>query len=240
MSPDIIALTPDYVVAVKPAGMDAERDMPALLTKASGGASGASEFYCVHRLDQAASGLLVYARNRKTAAALSEMVREHQLKKSYYIIVSGKPMETEGCFEDLLFKDSKRQKAFTVKTERKGVKRAKLLYEVLETSPILNFGNTEELSLIRVQLKTGRFHQIRVQFASRGMPIAGDGKYGSRIKCGLCLFCQSLSFPEYKKVQGRTKDLSEKSPSLTFEAPLPAEFPWNRFKTILSDVSDRL
>lgn len=230
MSLEIIAVTPDYVVAVKPAGVDAERDMPLLLTKAAGGTLADSDFYCVHRLDQAASGLLVYARNRETAADLSEMVREHQLQKSYYIIVSGRPEETEGNFEDLLFKDSSRQKAFIVKKERKGVKRAKLLYEVLETISILNFGRTEELSLVRVRLKTGRFHQIRVQFASRGMPIAGDGKYGSRIKCGLCLFCQSISFPECK--DGQIKGLCGDKRRLNFETALPSEFPWNRFTTI--------
>ena len=173
------------LACVKPAGVPsqgAEEDaLPALLARQTGGA-----VFPVHRLDQAASGLMVFARSRQAAAALSAAVAEGRMEKEYFALLSGAPEPPEGRLEDLLFKDSRRGKVFPVKSLRKGVRPAALTYRLLQRQG--------EVSLVRTALETGRTHQIRVQFASRGMPLLGDGKYGSRIKGGLMLWSCRLAF----------------------------------------------
>lgn len=109
------------------------------------------------------------------------------MEKEYFALLSGAPEPPEGRLEDLLFKDSRRGKVFPVKSLRRGVRPAALTYRVLQRQG--------EISLVRAALETGRTHQIRVQFASRGMPLLGDGKYGSRIKGGLMLWSCRLAFP---------------------------------------------
>ncbi len=140
----------------------------------------------VHRLDMGASGLMVYARTKAAAAALSRQMTDGSFRKEYLCVCAGVPQPDVGTMEDWLFKDSRQHKVFPVKKERKGAKKALLDYEVLEKN--------EESALCRVQLHTGRTHQIRVQFASRRHPLYGDGKYGSRIKCALGLWCARLEF----------------------------------------------
>ena len=125
----------------------------------------------VHRLDKGTSGLMIFARNSNSAALLSNDISNHtEFMKEYLLVVTGTPENKCGVFEDYLFKDSSKNKVFVVNKNRKGVKYAKLEYNVIE--------NVEDKSLIRVRLHTGRTHQIRVQFASRGMPIIGDRRYG--------------------------------------------------------------
>ena len=129
--------------------------------------------------------------------------------------MKGKPEEPEGIFEDLLFKDSSKNKSFVVKRERKGVKKASLSYRVLASSEV----NGEEISLVLAKLHTGRTHQVRVQFASRKMPLLGDGKYGSRDNhCETALWCERLTF-----VNPFTKKTVE-----AVSLP-PKEYPWNEF-----------
>lgn len=140
----------------------------------------------VHRLDMGASGLMVYARNKAAAAALSRQVAEGNFHKEYLCVCAGTPEPALGTMEDWLFKDSHQHKVFPVKKARKGAKKALLDYEVLESN--------EESALCRVQLHTGRTHQIRVQFASRKHPLYGDGKYGSRVKSALGLWSARLEF----------------------------------------------
>ncbi|MBR5244993.1 MAG: RluA family pseudouridine synthase [Clostridia bacterium] len=176
----------DIIVCIKPAGLLSEGEgEDSLLTVLAAQCGG--QVFPVHRLDRGAAGLMVFARNSKAAAGLSRAVQEKQLKKEYFARISGVPAEKEGEMTDFLFKDSRKGKVFAVKRPRKGVREARLTYRVL--------WQDGDSSLVRVALDTGRTHQIRVQFSSRGMPLWGDGKYGSRVKGDLALFSCGLGFP---------------------------------------------
>ena len=167
----------EIVVCIKPVGMDSEHEVPAAL----GG-----EIFPIHRLDKNVGGVMVYARTKQAAAALSKAVQEGAMVKEYVAIVHGTPPET-GDWEDFLFKDSRKNKVFAVKKERKGVKYARLEFDRLTAG---------ETSLVHIRLHTGRSHQIRVQFSSRGFPLVGDHKYGSRDeKTEPMLFSCRITFP---------------------------------------------
>ena len=164
--------------------------MPRLMSEALGG-----DIYCVHRLDRAVGGVMVWARTPKAAAELSRQVQEKALKKAYFAVCSGIPTPDTGEMRDLLFKDSVKQKSFAVSSFRRGVKEALLDYRVLQTDVL----NDSPAALVRVTLRTGRFHQIRCQLAAIGCPIVGDTKYnpGCRAKKGwqtLCLCAYKLEF----------------------------------------------
>lgn len=171
----------DLAVILKPVGMDSEHEVPEKLTEALGG-----EVYPIHRLDLNVGGVMVYARTKSAAAQLSKAVQEGTLVKEYRALVHGTPPES-GVWQDFLFKDSRKNKVFVVKKERKGVKKASLEFTRLtESAP----------ALVHIRLHTGRSHQIRVQFASRGFPLVGDHKYGSRDEAKApMLFSCRLSFP---------------------------------------------
>ena len=177
----------NIVVCLKPLGLDSEHQVPAALQEALGG-----DIYPIHRLDKNVAGVMVYARTKPAAAALSKAVQDRTLVKEYLALVHGIP-EPEGSWEDLLFKDSRKNKVFVVKRQRSGVKKAELSYSRL---------TQEDPCLVRVRLHTGRSHQIRVQFASRGFPLVGDHKYGARDeeKAPMLFSCR-LEFP----YQGSTK-----------------------------------
>lgn len=171
----------DIAVIVKPVGMDSEQDVPAAIREALG-----REIFPIHRLDKNVGGCMVYARTKKAAAALSRTVQDGQMQKEYVALVHGTPPET-GDWQDLLWKDSAKNKVFVVKRKRKGVKAARLEFTRLTAG---------EESLVRILLHTGRSHQIRVQFASRGFPLVGDHKYGSRDEATApMLFSCALTFP---------------------------------------------
>ena len=171
----------DIVVCVKPVGLDSEMEVPAALKDMLGGT-----IFPIHRLDKNVGGVMVYARTRPAAAALSKAVQEGAMVKEYVAVVHGTPPET-GDWEDFLFKDSRKNKVFAVKKERKGVKYARLEYKRLTAG---------ETSLVRIRLHTGRSHQIRVQFASRGFPLVGDHKYGARDDhTAPLLFSCKITFP---------------------------------------------
>ena len=171
----------DIVVCVKPVGLDSESEVPGELKKALGG-----EVFTLHRLDKNVGGVMVYARTKATAAALSRAIQEGAMVKEYVALVHGAPPEN-GDWEDLLWKDSKQNKVFVVKRMRGGVKKARLEFVRLIAG---------EESLVRIRLHTGRSHQIRVQFASRGYPLVGDHKYGARDSSPApMLFSCKLAFP---------------------------------------------
>lgn len=187
----------DLVVCFKPSGVLSAKDasgkinMPDLLKKELD----CKEVYPVHRLDKDVSGIMVYALSGDCASKLSADLSNFD--KEYVAIISGYPAENEGIFEDLLFKDSSKNKTYVVKSERRGVKKAKLSYKVIE-----QIGDN---TLVRVKLFTGRTHQIRVQFSSRGMSILGDRKYGGKYnEKGIALRSVYLSFTHPKNSQQMT------------------------------------
>lgn len=175
----------EIVVCVKPVGLDSEAELPAALKEALGG-----DIYPIHRLDKNVGGVMVYARTRSAAAALSKAIQEGSMVKEYRAMVHGTPPE-QGDWEDLLWKDSSKNKVFVVKRQRKGVKAARLEFTRLSAG---------EDSLVHIRLHTGRSHQIRVQFASRGFPLVGDHKYGAKDSASApMLFSCRLTFPWWGK-----------------------------------------
>ncbi len=176
----------NIVICIKPIGIDSEHGMIDELKKELDG-----EFFVVHRLDLNVGGIMVYARNKHTAAYLSKVIQENKMIKEYKAIVHG-IVDEHDILEDFLFKDSRKNKVFVAKKERKGVKKAKLEYTRLATY--------QDTSLVHVRLYTGRSHQIRVQFSSRGHPLVGDHKYGSKDKrTSPLLYSYKLTFPYLNK-----------------------------------------
>ncbi len=175
---EILFYDKNILICVKPVGLDSEQELPTELKKHLPG-----EVYPIHRLDKNVGGVMVYARNKKAAAEFSRLVQTGELVKEYVAQVHGQLPES-GVWTDLLFKDGRKNKVFVVDRPRKGVKEAKLEFRRL----------TESVALIR--LHTGRSHQIRVQFSSRGFPLVGDHKYGSRSeRTEPMLFSCRLTFP---------------------------------------------
>ncbi|MEE0913328.1 MAG: RluA family pseudouridine synthase [Ruminococcus sp.] len=183
---EILYSDQNIIVCIKPVGLDSEKQVPELLkTKFDG------DIYTVHRLDMNVGGVMVYTRKKQAAAQLSRSIQEGTMIKEYMATVHGTPPES-GEWEDLLWKDSRKNKVFVVKRMRNGVKKAKLEFVRLTEG---------EASQVRIKLHTGRSHQIRVQFASRGYPLVGDHKYGSRDKkTAPMLYSCKITFP----YQGKT------------------------------------
>ena len=161
----------------------------------------------VHRLDRPVGGVMVFAKTSKAASRLSDQVRTHQISKKYYAIVEGK-LNKEGILKDKLLKDTKTN---IVRVDKNG-KDSELSYKLVDTKNNLN--------LVDIDLKTGRSHQIRVQFSSRNNPLYGDQKYNKNAKVGeqIALFAYQLSF-----YHPTTKEL------MTFKLPLPNRYPFNIF-----------
>jgi len=150
-----------------------------------------NDIFVVHRLDRTTEGVMVFARTSAAAASLSRAIADRSTVKEYLAVVCGKPEKECGTLTDLLFYDRARGKSFVVQRERKGVKSATLDYELIE--------HRAPYSLLRVHLHTGRTHQIRVQFASRGMPLCGDRRYGAPPSDSPILLCaHKLSFAHPK------------------------------------------
>ena len=128
----------------------------------------------VHRLDRPVGGIMVFAKTSKAASRLSNQVREKIIKKKYLAVVDGKFEKVKGILEDYLYKDERNNISKVVKPTKKNAKLAKLDYEVLK------YDGAKDLSLVKINLHTGRHHQIRVQLANFGHSIFGDQKYGKR------------------------------------------------------------
>lgn len=184
---DILYSDNHIVVCIKPSGILSQADSnggESMITKLSD--MFGCEIYPLHRLDKGVSGVMVFAKTKLAASELSRDIAEHRFQKEYLAVVKGEP-EPSGEMVDLLFKDSRKNKSFVVKSKRKGVKEASLEYVLLKTDG--------QKSLVRVLLHTGRTHQIRVQFASRKMPLLGDKKYGGDASCdNIALLSYRLTF----------------------------------------------
>ena len=182
---EILYSDADIAVCVKPIGLDSEKEVPAQLMEQLDG-----EVFTLHRLDKNVGGVMVYARNKAAAARLSKAIQDGTMIKEYVAMVHSSPPES-GDWEDLLFKDSRKNKVFVVKKQRAGVKAARLAFKTLKAG---------ERSLVAIRLYTGRSHQIRVQFSSRGFPLVGDHKYGSRAEeTAPMLFSCRITFPHKGK-----------------------------------------
>lgn len=213
MSVEILFEDEDIIVCIKPRGIlsqdsDSGEETMVSLLKVS-----RPYIAAVHRLDRAVGGIMVYAKSPEAAAELSGQIQNHIMHKEYLAAVHGTFSEKQQILQDILFKDSAKNKSYVVKTLRKGAKKASLEYCVI--------AETEDVSLLRIRLHTGRTHQIRVQFASRKHPLLGDGKYGGRdsIK-NIALYSVQLSFRH-----PRTGEF------LNFSSePNWAEKPWNFFE----------
>lgn len=199
------------LVAVKPAGVlstDEPNGMPALLRDALG-----DKHACirtVHRLDAAVSGVMVFARSAKAASLLSEQIRNRSFTKEYLAVVHGCP-SSAGELSDLLGRDRQRRITYVADAPGPDVREARLSYEVLQ--------RCEGFSLVRICLHTGRTHQIRVQFSSRGWPLVGDRKYGvDQNDCPIALWSCRLCFthPETGEI-------------MSFSHEPPNVFPWSLF-----------
>lgn len=162
---EILFSDKDIAVCVKPVGLDSEHNVPEALQSQLGG-----KIFTLHRLDKNVGGVMVYARTKTAAAQLSRLIQENKMIKEYVALVHG-DVPDSGDWEDLLFKDSRKNKVFVVKRQRAGVKAARLEFQRLRQG---------DPALVRIRLHTGRSHQIRVQFSSRGFPLVGDHKYGAR------------------------------------------------------------
>jgi len=220
MTPEILYEDNHLIVAVKPAGVLSQadgNDAPDMLSllkayiKQKYNKPGAVFLGLVHRLDRPTSGVMVFARTSKAAARLADSIKKGDFKKTYLCVTAGTLPAKQGTWQDYLKKDEKLVKSAVVSQSTPGAKLAQLSYTVKST--------VDNFSLVEVALKTGRHHQIRVQFASRGCALVGDHKYGSGVgKQNLALFASSLSFPHPTKKE-----------TLTFSAPLPVFYPFNLF-----------
>lgn len=165
----------------------------------------------VHRLDRPVGGIMVFAKTSKCASRLARQVQNHEFKKTYYAIVMKKIKETHGTFVDNLLKD---EKTNIVKVDKNG-KKAILDYELIEIK--------NNMSLVKINLQTGRSHQIRVQFSSRGYPLYGDHKYNKNVvpNSNIALFAKAITL-----IHPITKE------QMTFTLDIPNKYPWNMFKNI--------
>lgn len=171
--------------------------------------------HLLHRLDREVGGVMVIAKNKKSASFLSTEIANGGFKKEYLAVTDGVPEEDNGIYVDLLFKDSKKNRSYVVNRERKGVKKASLEFKTV--------AKTDEKALVKVLLHTGRTHQIRVQFSSRKTPLTGDGHYGSTDRgCKIALYSHCVTF-----LHPKTKC------TVVFKSlPLTKNYPWNLFGEI--------
>jgi len=206
---ELVYIDRDILVCLKPARVlstDEPGGVPDLAREALGDPS--ADVRTVHRLDRVVSGLMVLARNAKAASELSRQIRENEFQKEYMAVVHGTPESQSGTFVDLLGRDKARKMTYVALESAKGVQEAVLDYTVLKTG--------EGMSRVRIRLHTGRTHQIRVQFASRGMPLVGERKYSERNDpCEIALWSYRISFTH--PVTGEKMEFTHQPPEV---------FPW--------------
>lgn len=200
----------EIILCVKPPRVlstDEPGGMPELLREALGEPK--ADIRTVHRLDRVVSGLMVLAKNVAAASELSRQIRDGQFEKSYLAVLHGVPKEPEALLRDLLLRDKRERKTYVVSEPGKGVQEALLRYRLLSEG--------EGMSKVSIELLTGRTHQIRAQFSSRGMPLVGDRKYSTlEDDCEIALWSWKLGF---------THPTTGKK--LSFELPPPEAYPWS-------------
>ncbi len=193
------------VVCVKPSGVvstDEPGGVPDLVRQALGDTK--ASVRTVHRLDQVVSGLMVLARTEAAASELSRQIREDEFDKEYMAVVHGLPPQ-EGTLRDLLYRDKVRRMTMVATEMAKGVQEAVLDYRVVSSA--------ENMSRVRIRLHTGRTHQIRVQFASRGYPLVGERKYSTLDDgCTIALWSYRLAFRH--PVTGEPMEFSKEPPAI--------------------------
>lgn len=212
MRMDLIYKDNFIVVGIKPAGVlstDEDGGMPSLVRSALG-----DEKACVktvHRLDRVVSGLMVLARSPECASALSEQIRGGGFDKTYLAVIHGIPDKKEGRMTDLLLRSKPERKTYVVSERGKDVQEAILDYEVLATK--------DGFSLVKIKLITGRTHQIRCQFSSRGFPLVGDRKYSTLDDgCDIALWSHEICFNH-----------PENGERMEFSEMPPKQYPWTMF-----------
>ena len=197
------------VVCVKPSGVvstDEPGGVPQLVRQELGDVN--AQVRTVHRLDQVVSGLMVLARTEQAAAELSRQIREDEFGKEYLAVIHGCPAEQSGQLRDLLYRDKARRMTLVADAPAKGVQEALLSYKVLSTN--------SEISRVAIRLHTGRTHQIRVQFSSRGMPLVGERKYSLlEDGCTIALWSHCVAFTH--PVTGE---------KMCFQLQPPEDYPW--------------
>lgn len=216
----------DIIVCIKPCGILSQSDesggesMVSLLEEHIKSGGHTPYVAVIHRLDAMVGGVMVYAKSKVAAGKLSAQIADKEkFQKRYLAALCGKPCENFGIYRDLLFKDTHLSKSFVVDRMRKGVKEASLEYELID------FCESENLSLVKILLHTGRTHQIRVQFSSRGTPLSGDKKYGAKDgRNAIGLWSYSLDFAH--PVNGK---------QMSFSA-LPDGGIWDFFKEKISQL----
>lgn len=185
---EILYIDRDVVVCIKPARVlstDEPGGLPDLIREELQDLK--ADIRTVHRLDRVVSGVMVLARNAKAASELSRQVREDVFQKEYLAVVHGAPETSEGTLVDLLYRDKARRMTMVAAEPAKGVQEAILDYQLVRKN--------DSMSRIKIQLRTGRTHQIRVQFASRGMPLVGERKYCTlEDPCEIALWSRSIGF----------------------------------------------
>ena len=206
---ELIYVDDDILVCLKPARVlstDEPGGVPDLAREALGDKS--ADVRTVHRLDRVVSGLMVLARNAKAASELSRQIREDEFQKEYLAVVHGRPAENTGTLRDLLGRDKARKMTYVAQEPAKGVQEAVLDYQVLNTA--------SGMSRVQIRLHTGRTHQIRVQFASRSMPLVGERKYSElNDPCEIALWSYRIGFTHPKT--GERMEFTQEPPDV---------FPW--------------
>ncbi len=206
---EILYLDSQIVVCIKPARVlstDEPGGLPELIRQELGDPK--AEVRTVHRLDRVVSGLMVLARTPAAASELSHQVREGEFQKEYLAVVHGVPEAPKGTLKDLLIRDKARKMTLVTKEPGKGVQEAILHYQVLASQ--------ENLSRVKIQLVTGRTHQIRTQFASRALPLVGERKYAVlEDDCEIALWSHKIGFTH--PATGKFLEFSQEP---------PAVYPW--------------